>query len=299
MNEVDIALLRPLWLLALPILASSGWWILYRVGGFENWDKVMDPALMKAMAAIGRIERSATSPTPIILLAVAGICALALSGPAVERRDAQTYRNLDGVLFLIDASASVADDGRWPQMLTAGRFGVSALGSRPGGIVVFAGDAYVAMDMTTDHRQLGQTFSMIDASTVPDKGSRPERALALAGQWIDEAGILAGDVVLFTDGGGLGSASLQKTAALADRGARVSLVVLGDRFAQAETHASVGGGAVFTLDQTDDLGRWLSDDIAMQIKKADYPVLFWHDLGRYLLFLALFPMLLLFWRDQT
>ncbi|WP_170335208.1 vWA domain-containing protein [Ruegeria arenilitoris] len=299
MTAPEFTLLRPLWLLALPGVAGLAWWVLSRARGFGAWDKVADAALIKAMAAIGRIEGAAFPLAPIVLLLVAGLSVVALTGPAVERRDAQTYRNLDGVLFLVDASASVVGNERWPQMLTMGRFGVGALGSRPGGIIVFAGDAYVATDMTTDHRQLGQTFSLIAADTVPDKGSRPERALALSARRMDEAGILAGDVVLFTDGEGLGAESLQHVAALAGRDVRVSLVAMADLSAQMQTHARVGGGAVFTLDQTDELGQWLAQDTAARLEKADYPVLFWHDLGRYILVLALFPMLLLFWRERA
>ncbi len=299
MNDLDITLLRPLWLLVLPLLAGAGWWFWSRIGGFGDWDRATDPALMRAMAAIGRIEVSATRLPLIALLATVGICVLALSGPAVERRDAQSFRNLDGVLFLVDASASVTEDARWPQMLTMGRFGVGALGSRPGGIIVFAGDAYVATDITMDHRQLGQTFSLIDADTVPDRGSRPERALALAQQRIEEADVLAGDVVLFTDGAGLGPASLLQAAGLAERGTRVSLVALGAPSPDMATHASAGGGAVFTLEQTDDLGRWLASDARMRLERTEYPVLFWRDLGRYVLFLALVPLLLLFRREAA
>lgn len=299
MSELDITLLRPYWGLSVLLLGAVGWWLVSRIGGFGAWDKVTDPQLMKAMAAIGRIEGGSFPLTPAALLLTSGIIALALTGPAIERRDAQTYRNLDGVLFLVDASDSVVDDNRWPQMLSMGRFGMSALGSRPGGIVVFAGDAYVATDMTTDHRQLGQTLSLIDRETVPDKGSRPERALALALQRIEEAGILAGDVVIFSDGDGLGAPSMQQVASLASRGARVSVVSLNTPTAQMQTHAGVGGGAVFTLDQTDDLAVWLAGDAATQLERADYPVLFWHDLGRYLLIFALLPLLLLFWRERT
>lgn len=299
MSELDVTFLRPFWGLLVFLLCAVGWWLVSRSGGFGAWDKVTDPQLVKAMAAIGRIEGGAFPVTPIALILTSGIIAFALTGPAIERRDAQTYRNLDGVLFLVDASASVVDDTRWPQMLGMGRFGISALGSRPGGIIVFAGDAYVATDMTTDHRQLGQTFSLITGNTVPDKGSRPERALALALQRIEEAGILAGDVVLFSDGEGLGATSLQHVASLASRGARVSFVSLDTQTAQMQTHAGVGGGIVFTLDQTDDLAHWLAEDAATRLERADYPVLFWHDLGRYLLVLGLLPLLLLFWRERS
>lgn len=299
MSIHDITLLRPLWLLFLPVLAGFGWWLWSRSGGFGEWDRATNPVLMRAMATLGRIDAS-VNRTPLVALLVAmGICILALSGPAIERRDAQSFRNLDGVLFVVDASSSVTDDPRWPQMLTMGRFGVSALGTRPGGIIVYAGDAYVAKDMTADHRQVGQTFSLIDAQTVPDRGSRPERALALAGQLMREAEVLAGDVVLFTDGAGLGPASLQEAAVLAEMGTRLSVVSLGDAAAGMETHASIGGGAVFMLEQTDDLQEWLASDARMRLEQADYPVLFWRDMGRYLLVLALVPLLLLFRRDTA
>ncbi|MDP5217058.1 VWA domain-containing protein [Ruegeria sp. 2205SS24-7] len=299
MSIHDITLLRPLWLLLLPVLGGFGWWLWSRSGGFGEWDRATNPVLMRAMATLGRIDAS-VNRTPLVALLVAmGICILALSGPAIERRDAQSFRNLDGVLFVVDASSSVTDDPRWPQMLTMGRFGVSALGTRPGGIIVYAGDAYVATDMTADHRQVGQTFSLIDAQTVPDRGSRPERALALAGQLMREADVLAGDVVLFTDGVGLGPASLQEAAALAEAGTRLSVVSLSNAAAGMETHASVGGGAVFTLEQTDDLQEWLASDAGMRLEQADYPVLFWRDMGRYLLVLALVPLLLLFRRDTA
>ncbi|WP_372571819.1 VWA domain-containing protein [Ruegeria jejuensis] len=299
MSIDDITLLRPLWLLCLPVLCGFGWWLWSRSGGFGEWDRAANPVLMRAMAALGRIDARANRRPLIALLLAVGICILALAGPAIERRDALSFRNLDGVLFVVDASTSVTDDPRWPQMLTMGRFGVSALGTRPGGIIVYAGDAYVATDMTADHRQVGQTFSLIDAQTVPDRGSRPERALALAGQLMHEADVLAGDVVLFTDGAGLGPDSLQEAAALVEAGTRLSLVSLGDATAGMETHASLGGGAVFTLEQTDGLQEWLASDARMRLEQADYPVLFWRDMGRYLLVLALVPLLLLFRRDAA
>ncbi|MFA3916356.1 VWA domain-containing protein [Ruegeria hyattellae] len=299
MSIHDITLLRPLWLLLLPVLGGFGWWLWSRSGGFGEWDRAANPVLMRAMVALGRIDSSANRKPLIALLVAVAIFILALAGPAIERRDAQSFRNLDGVLFVVDASSSVTDNRRWPQMLTMGRFGVSALGARPGGIIVYAGDAYVATDMTTDHRQVGQTFSLINSQTIPDKGSRPERALALAGQLIREADVLAGDVVLFSDGAGLGPASLQEAAALAEAGARLSLVSLGDAAAGMETHASVGGGVVFTLEQTDALRDWLTSDARMRLEQADYPVLFWRDMGRYLLVLALFPLLLLFRRETA
>lgn len=294
--SVDVTLLRPFWLLALPVLAIVGWWLWSRRGGLGDWDKAADPVLMRAMAALGRIERSASRVPLLAALGVVFFAVLALTGPAVERRDTLSYRNLDGVLFLVDASSSVTEHALWPQMLTMGRFGLSALGTRPGGLIVFAGDAYVATDMTNDHLQLGQTFSLIDAQTVPDKGSRPARALDLAAQRLAEAKVIAGDVVVFTDGAGLGPDSLRSVAAIAGQGARVSFVSLAQS-AQVQSHAKAGQGRAFGLDETEALGAWLAEDARTRLERQDYPLLFWKDMGRYFLVLALFPLLILFRRE--
>lgn len=299
MSLADLTLLRPLWLLALPALAGVGWWLYTRRGGLGDWQKATDPALLRAMAALGRVDNSASRAPLLAMLAAVALTLLALAGPAIERRDTLSFRNLDGVLFVIDASASVTEDARWPQMLTMGRFGLASLGTRPGGLIVFAGDAYVATDMTLDHLQLGQTLSLIDAKTVPDPGSRPERALRMAADLLADAEVVAGDVILLSDGEGLGAASLQAASAIAAQGARLSLVSLNAPHPAFETHAAAGDGRVFTLEQTDALADWLSEAARTRLEAQDYPLLFWKDMGRYLLILALFPLLLLFRRQAA
>ncbi len=296
MTGLDVTLLRPFWLLALPLLAAIGWWLHTRRGGLGDWQRAADPALLRAMAALGRVDTRASRAPLVAVLAALAITVVALAGPAVERREALSFRNLDGVLFLIDGSASVTEDPRWTQMQTMGRFGLASLGTRPGGLIVFGGDAYVASDMTLDHVQLGQTFSLIDAETVPDPGSRPERALDLAAGLLHEAEVIAGDVVLLTDGAGLGPGSLRAAAEIAGQGARLSLVSLHEPTSEFATHADVGGGAVFTLAQTDTLAEWLSTSAQTRLERQDFPLLFWKDLGRYLLALALIPLLYLFRR---
>lgn len=290
----DVTLLRPIWLLALPAIAAFGWWLLTRRGGLGDWQKAVDPTLLRAMSALGRVDTSTSRGPLLTMLAAVTLMILALTGPSIERREALSFRNLDGVLFVVDVSTSVTEDPRWAQMLTMGRFGLASLGTRPGGLIVYAGDAYVASDMTGDHLQLGQTLSLIDGETVPDGGSRPERALELAAQLMADADVLAGDVILFTDGEGLGSASLSAVARIAGQGARFSIVSMLEPSPAMATHTAAGQGAVFTLEQTEALSGWVSEDARRRLEAQDYPLLFWKDLGRYLLLLALFPVLFLF-----
>ncbi|MFN3208007.1 MAG: vWA domain-containing protein [Roseovarius sp.] len=296
--SLDVTLLRPLWLLALPVLAGLAWWLWSTRRGLGGWRQAADPAMLEAMEALGRVEAQPGRAGLWAGIAVLCFSVLALAGPAVERRDTPSFRNLDGVLYVVDASSSVMDNPRWPQVQALGRFGLASLGTRPGGIIVYGGDAYLATGMTLDHRQLGQTFSLIEAGLVPDPGSRPGRALALAIQRLSEARIIAGDVVLFTDGGGLGPETLEQAAELRGMGARLS-VIGPDVTPEMQTHAQAGGGQVFGPNDAETFRDWLRQDMAARLERQDYPLIFWSDLGRYLLLLAAVPMLLMFRRHAA
>ncbi len=290
----DITLLRPFWLLALVPLAVLVRVLTQRKSTAGDWEAVVDPQLMQALAAMGRVDAGHGGRIAKGTIAGAVLLIIALAGPAVERRDAVAFRNLDGVVFVLDASMSVVDSERWPQMLTMGRFGVASLGSRPAGLVVYGGDAYVATDITGDVRQLGQTLSVVDRATMPDPGSRPERGLALARRMQQEAEILAGDVILMTDGANLTALAFAEAEAIAARGARLSVIALNDPTPEIEFLVGIGGGRVFTLDQTDALADWMQSSARERLEQQDYPLLFWSDYGRWMLILVLIPALLLF-----
>ncbi len=294
-----VSLLRPLWLLAVPCLLALAIVLRRRSSGLGDWDRVLDPGLLSAMRALGHVDTAAADRRGKVALCAAAAIALALAGPSFERRDAAAFRNLDGVVFVVDASPSMVDSDRWPAVLTMGRFGIASLGSRPGALVVFGGDSYIVSEMTGDLRELGQTLPLIDAKTVPDPGSRPERGLAQAGMLLREADVLAGDVVLFTDGGGLGQSALQEAAALAGRGARLSVVSAGGLGPDVQALAATGQGRVFVLSDTDAFAAFLAEEARDRLERQDYPLLFWSDMGRMLLLAALVPVLMLFRRRSA
>ena len=136
-------LLRPEWLLALAPLAIFAWWALTRTGDLGGWEAAADPEMLRALTELGQVEDAADRSGVIAGLIAALLTIVALSGPAVERRDAVSFRNLDAVVFVLDASKSVTEAPTWPQTLTMGQFAIAALETRPGALVVFAGDAYV------------------------------------------------------------------------------------------------------------------------------------------------------------
>lgn len=300
---MEMSLLRPFWLLLLPAILVLGFVLRQRGARAGDWSKVIDPDLMSALKDLGRVRDGGGKVLTWLPLFAAAIITLSLAGPAREVRDANAFRNLDGVVFVVDVSASMIDDPLWPELVTIARVGVSSLKSRPAAMVIYAGDSYLASALTTDTSQIGHTLTFLDGDTVPDEGSRPHRGLRHALQILEDSEIVAGEVFLFTDGGGLSPQALSVATDLSDAGAKLSVVFAqtekNEGAASVQTLANVGGGEVFALDESEAFSKHLSKSIAERLERQDYMIMFQRDFGRYVLFLAALPMLFLFRRRSA
>ena len=297
----SFALLRPLWLVALPLTL-----ILYRRlrgGGLADWERAVDPPLLAAMlrrnmAAGGRPPGLSAAVWSIVLIA------LALSGPAAKRLDADRYRNLDATLLLVDLSNGAAQDAGVRQAATAARRILEAAAARQTGLIVYAGDAYLAGALTDDAAATGALIFALDDQTVPDPGVRPDRARSLARRVLREAGIAQGDVVLISAGGGVDDAAQRQAKALASDGHRVH-TIFAPGGARADSPAAArkgyltrlaGAGQGFANDaaQPDQIQDAIAGRSIRRLGASNLSSLVWRDYGRYLLILAAFPLLLAF-----
>ena len=238
-------------------------------------------------------EKAAAAAVP------APSAAVAAPDPALEAKAQAVF---DEYCTTCHAEGGSLDDAEAAAQLVLQR-----AGTRPVSLIVYAGEAYVATAFTTDPAALGSIVAVLDGETVPDPGSRSDRALALARRTLEEAQILRADVVLVTDGEGLGPAAFDEVTALRADGAFVSAIHVapsqrpGDMPppdpAGLERLAAAGEGffadATTPLAVADGIGRRRSDALA----EGDYAVLHYTDYGRYLLVLALFPALALFRRS--
>jgi len=165
-------------------------------------------------------------PWMILLLIWAFLLALpALAGPAVDIRGATAFRNMDGVVLVVDISPSVTQSDSLRKAVTMARSMVQSIGSRPAGLVVYAGDAYIASELTTDTAQIEFTLELLNKDTIPDKGSRPALGLQKAISLLRSNETLRSDIVWLTDGGGLSDASVERIARQLDiPDTRVTLV---------------------------------------------------------------------------
>ncbi|MET7246433.1 vWA domain-containing protein [Methylobacterium sp. EM32] len=299
-------LLRPWWLLALPLLALLAWRAAHRAAPLGDWVKVVEPHLMAALQARGAVRPGRRSSQGL-LVAAAALLTLGLAGPAVERRDVAGFRNLDAAIIALDLSRSVAEGGRLGEARALAQAVAEAAGTKAVAVIAYAGDAYLVATPTTDRDALSTILFALDGATVPDRGSHPARALALARRTLAEGAVVTGDVVLVSDGGGLDETASREAAALREEGHRLHTVLVTDPALPPEAPrpdgtgltrlAALGGGAAGSLDAPGPVLAAISETVARHLAEGGYAVLAWRDLGRWLAGLALLPVLLLFRRS--
>ncbi|MBB5223639.1 Ca-activated chloride channel family protein [Amaricoccus macauensis] len=295
----DLALLRPWWLLALPVVFAAARLAERRSTTPAGWGAAMDPVLLQAMARLGRVLPGARR-AGYLPAAILATLALALAGPALRDRSAPTFRNLDGLFIVFDVSSSMTMGGALPAAEDAARLIVSAASSRPAGLIVYAGDAYLGSALSTDGDVLGPMIAALDGETVPDPGSCLACGLNLAGRLLAESGTLKSDVVVVSDGGGAAEA-LPAVEALVAAGARVSTLAVapiehpsdlppGDPAGLAAI-ARAGRGVAASLDDPQPLLAAVRSGGGRVTVPAALRHLGWHDYGR---LLAVVPLLLAF-----
>ncbi|GJD61268.1 VWA domain-containing protein [Methylobacterium frigidaeris] len=299
-------LLRPWWLLALPLLGLLAWRAAHRSAPLGDWVRAVEPHLMAALAARGAVRPGRRVGQGLLVVASA-LVALGLAGPARERRDVAGFRNLDATVIALDLSRSVAEGGRLGEARALAQALAEAAGTRAVAVIAYAGDAYLVATPTTDRDSLSTILFALDGATVPDRGSHPARALALARRTLAEGAVVTGDVVLVSDGGGLGAATSREAAALREEGHRLHTVLVPGPALPPEAPrpdssglsrlATLGGGSAGSLDAPGPVLAAISETVARHLADGGYTVLAWQDLGRWLAGLALLPVLLLFRRS--
>ena len=219
----DLVLLRPWWLLALPLLVVVALWQWRRGPAAGGWERVMPPAMFTAMRALGHLQGRARRQG-VALLASAALLCLGLCGPAVPRADAPLLAGSGAVLIALDMSPSVTESPALTDAQAAAATILTAASGRPVGMLLYSGEAYEVAAPTADPATLESQIAVLGADTMPGSGSRPASALALARQMLQ--GDRDADLVLVSDGGGVDDATRAEAERLAADGVRLSVLTL-------------------------------------------------------------------------
>ncbi len=293
----SIALLRPLWLLVLPALLLLLRLTWRRDGALGDWPRAIDAPLLAALLRRQGVDPEASRGSPA-LWSVA-LLSLALSGPAIKTQQPTQFRNLDTALILLDVSRGE----RLPQAAAAAQLVLANGGARQMGLVVFAGDAYLASPLTDDVAALETLLFAVDDQTVPDGGARPDRALAFGRRVLRESGALASDMILISGGEGVDGRAHAQASALAAEGHALHTLFIsshdpaGDvdagRRATMSTLAREGRGRAGDAARVDDVVAEIGARGAAGVEAGARRALEWRDYGRLLLLLAALPLLLM------
>ena len=309
MTLPDLILLRPLWLAGIPLALGAGVLLVRHADGGAAWGRLIDDDLMAAMRARGHVTPSRTGPDPwLMALAMALICA-GLAGPAIRDPNAPVLRNRDALMILVDLSPSLTRGGGLDDAQAAISRLIDIGAGRPTGLILYAGESFVASIPTDDPATLQGMVAVMDAETLPVAGSRPDRALTMARRSLQDAAALAPDVVLVSDGGGMGPGAQDIARRMAAEGTRVSaLFVPQDSAAYGaprtdpaalDAVVAAGGGGVVDVTDPGRVDRLLPPRRAPAQDRAELRFLQYRDLGPWLAALALGPLALSIRRRRT
>ena len=302
----DIWLLRPWWLAAIPVFCLLALLLVRQRGGLGGWERVVEARFLPALESLGHVIYPTSKNQRFIPLAVAGALALALAGPAVRKDRAPAFQNLDAVMLVMDMSPSVTRGGSLDDAQAAAAQIIQNVGGRPVGLIVYAGEPFLVSATTSDASTLESPIAVLGPNTMPDVGSRPDRALAMARELFTQAGIIGGDVVLISDGGGLADTAFREVSGIVEDGGKVSTIFVPPAktitgmptadHAELEKLADAGDGIFTQAAATGKIATMLQSGRRINRAPTELIMLLLNDLGRYLVILAMIPALMLFRR---
>ncbi len=243
----NLHFLRPLWLLALPVLWALAWWLARRRGRDGDWARLIDPELLPGLRLAAAAGKKTATPWPWLALAWS-LALLALAGPAWERDATAAWRAPGAWVLLLDLSPSMAAADLAPNRATRARYAIDDLlaAARDArvGLVAFAEEAFTVTPLTEDVATVRAMLPPLAPEIMPSPGDNLAPALERAAKLLEPAGRRDGLVILLSDGFADPAAAFAAAQRLRNQGATLYVVGIGS--ATGAPLADPRGG--FTLD---------------------------------------------------
>ena len=199
MSELLPHLLRPYWLLILPLLIWLLWRLWHRQLQVGRWQRLLPEAFHAALLTRGRLRHSRL---PWLVLGLAWLLAvIALLGPSWQRFEQPSMKRSDPLVVLLELTPSMlASDAPPTRLEQAKRKLLDLLERRQDvqtAVVVFAGSAHTVVPLSDD---LATTRNLLDAlhpTLMPEPGQRADLAVAKGLALLEQAGLGRGRLLLF------------------------------------------------------------------------------------------------------
>ena len=194
--------LRPLWLLAIPLV----WWLVFRLLGkwwsTANWEKIVEPHLLQFLATTPATQK--TSLLPWIMCFTGTLLFLALAGPVWEKVPQPLLQKSQARVLVLDLSFSMLATDIKPTRIDRARFKLEDLLKRfvegDTALIAYAGEAFVISPLTHDPATIAALLPGLRPNIMPVPGSRAEHAFSLAANLLSRSKSGSGHIIWITDG---------------------------------------------------------------------------------------------------
>ncbi|MFK7732397.1 MAG: VWA domain-containing protein [Pseudomonadales bacterium] len=197
--------LRPLWLVAIPLLIIS--WVLLSRSRAANPDPkgMIAPHISKILSIHAAKRRIATPLNSLLLLTLCG--ALAMAGPSWQRQASPLSEDEALLLIVLDVSRSMLQTDVQPSRIERSKQKINDLlsiraGARSG-LIAYSGSAHSVIPLTNDLDIVWHFLDAIDHEMMPRKGKAASTIKPLLDQVLRDSELIASgvpaSVLLITD----------------------------------------------------------------------------------------------------
>jgi Ca-activated chloride channel family protein len=166
----------------------------------------------------------------LILLAFV-LLVIGIFGPMIGSRLEDVKRKGADIIIALDVSNSMLAEDLKPNRLERAKQAISRLVDRLDGdrigIIVFAGDAYVQLPITTDYGAAKLFLSTIQPDMIPRQGTAIGAAIETAQTAFSDSSKKHNAIVIITDGENHEDDALEAAKAAAETGTRIFTVGMG------------------------------------------------------------------------
>ena len=183
--------LRPEYLLFLVPVWLLVWWLLKQQSDEKNWQKVIEPSMLRHLLVHPEESRSRVS-APWHLGLVLSLLVLALSGPTWKLKESPFAKDDTKIALLVCVKESMLTTDLMPNRLERAMIKMTdLLKQRPdtqASLIAYSGTAHLVLPLTKDHSVL-QTFAQaLSPDIMPLAGDNIYEALKLAQKELDTKG---------------------------------------------------------------------------------------------------------------
>lgn len=230
MPELPLHFLRPLWLLALPLLWGLCYWLARRRSNGGGWSQLIDAELLPSLLLDAGAARAGPSPWPWLALAWT-LATLALAGPSWQQDVSAAWRAPAAWVLVLDLSPSMAATDVAPNRSTRARYAIDdLLGAAHDarvGLVAFADEPFTVTPLTDDVATVRTLLPPLSPDIMPSTGHKLAPALNQAAQLLATAGGKNRQIVLLSDGADDPADAFAAAAKLHAQGISLSVVGIG------------------------------------------------------------------------